>query len=133
MSSFRIDVDFPAFISEYKTARKKFASFKNDLKTALEELEANPKVGDQIPGCGDDLFKIRIGVKGQLGKRGGYRLIYHVDWDRAVITPVALYFKPDTPDLPDSKIKERFGRVVEYLAEQEAQKSAEAQAEQPPS
>jgi mRNA-degrading endonuclease RelE of RelBE toxin-antitoxin system len=102
LNSFRIDVSFATFISEFKAATKKFKTFKADLIRAFEEIEKNPRAGDQIPRTGSDLFKIRLGVKGQIGKRGGYRLIYHVDWSRQVITPIALYFKPDVPNLPDA-------------------------------
>jgi mRNA-degrading endonuclease RelE of RelBE toxin-antitoxin system len=112
LNSFRIDVSFATFISEFKAATKKFKTFKADLIRAFEEIEKNPRAGDQIPRTGSDLFKIRLGVKGQIGKRGGYRLIYHVDWSRQVITPIALYFKPDVPNLPDAEVTRRFGELI---------------------
>jgi hypothetical protein len=42
-------------------------------------------------------------------------MIYHVDWDRRVITPIALYFKRDIPDLPDAEIQQRFHAVVKAI------------------
>ena len=116
MNSFSIDVSFPPFLIELKEAKKKFPSFpKHDLPATFEILEKNPRAGDQIPRVGADVFKIRIGVKGQFGKSGGYRLIYHVDMERLVITPIALYFKPDTPNLSDSEVAERFIKLLDFI------------------
>jgi mRNA-degrading endonuclease RelE of RelBE toxin-antitoxin system len=116
LSLFRIDVSFPAFTSELKSALKKFRTFKADITRALEEIEANPRAGDQIPNTKSNLFKLRIGVKGQMGKSGGYRMIYHIDWDGMVITPIALYFKPDKPIMPDTEVARRFGDLLRHLA-----------------
>ena len=75
MSSFQIDLGFPAFVLEYKAAQKKHRTLKNDVRAALEVLEKNPCDGDHMPRVGDNLYKIRIGVKGQFGKRGGGLLL----------------------------------------------------------
>lgn len=117
MNSFRIDLGFVDFIAEYKAALKKHPTFKNDLKKTLETLEGSPYSGDLIPRTRPDVFKIRIGVKGQFGKSGGYRLIYHVDVPRKVITPIALYFKGDIPNMPDHEVAARFDTLVQALGE----------------
>ncbi len=117
MSLFRIDAAFPAFFEEAKVAQRNYPSFKSDLGAAFEHLERSPRTGDAIPRVGPDLFKIRLGVKGRFGKRGGYRLIYHVDWSREVVTPVALYFKRDTPKLSDAVIIGRLEQVAQYIAQ----------------
>ena len=85
LSLFRIDVSFPAFTSELKSAPKKFRTFKAASRGRWRRSEANPRAGDQIPNTKSNLFKLRIGVKGQMGKSGGYRMIYHIDWDGMVI------------------------------------------------
>jgi mRNA-degrading endonuclease RelE of RelBE toxin-antitoxin system len=115
LSSFRIDLSFSSFVSEYKAAIKKFPAFKKDFTKALEELENTPQAGDQIPRVGGNVFKIRIGLKGQFGKSGGFRLIYHVDFPRQVITPIALYFKPQIANLPYHEVAERFARLINLL------------------
>ena len=112
MNSFTIDVSVPVFVQEYKQALKKFPSIKNDISEAFGSLEKSPEIGDAIPGYARALWKLRIGVKGRFGKRGGYRLIYHVDAERSVITPIALYFKADTPDLPVHEVSKRFLAVA---------------------
>ncbi len=71
LSLYRIDIAFAPFVSEYKSALKKFRSFKNDLTEALTALEYDPKSGDQLRYTADNVFKVRISVKGQnIGKRG---------------------------------------------------------------
>jgi mRNA-degrading endonuclease RelE of RelBE toxin-antitoxin system len=118
-SSFKIDLHFSIFESELKLALKAHPTLKQDLKTVFDRLENEPRAGDAIPrvGAAGSVFKIRLGVKGLFGKRGGYRLLYHVDFDRKVITPVALYFKKDTPNLPDHVVVQRFVAVTKYISE----------------
>jgi len=115
LNSFQIDLSFHAFVSEYKAALRKFPSFKKDLVATLEQVEKDPRVGDQMQRVGENVFKTRIGIKGQIGKSGGYRLIYHVDWERKVVTPIALYFKPETAKLPDNEVAARFNRLFEAI------------------
>ena len=107
----------PPFRSELKHALRTFPEFKEDIKCAFERIEATPRAGDAVPRVGADIFKIRLGVKGRFGKSGGYRLIYHVDWSRRVITPLSVYFKRCTPNLADPEIIERVGQMIEYAAE----------------
>jgi mRNA-degrading endonuclease RelE of RelBE toxin-antitoxin system len=118
LSLFRIDLSSPDFQSEYKAARKKHKTVSSDVTTLFEQLEKDPKSGDHMPRVGENIYKIRMGVKGQFGKSGGYRIIYHIDdtLERMVVTPIAMYFKPDTPTLPDEEIAERFGKVVKIVA-----------------
>jgi mRNA-degrading endonuclease RelE of RelBE toxin-antitoxin system len=116
LSLYRIDIAFAPFVAEYKDALKKFRSFKHDLTIALAALESSPKSGDQLRYTADNVFKVRIGIKGQnIGKRGGFRLIYHVDSDRKVITLLALYFKPDTPSMSNAEIAVRLGKFAKYV------------------
>ncbi|HUA22195.1 MAG TPA: hypothetical protein VMB25_25800 [Bryobacteraceae bacterium] len=123
MNSYRIDLGFPSFIAEYRAALKKFPNFKNDLKQILEQLEKDPRLGDQMQRVGENAFKVRIGLKGQFGKSGGFRLIYHVDDSRSVITPVALYFKPETPNLPDHEVATRFDKLMKIILQSAAEQS----------
>jgi hypothetical protein len=73
LSLFQIDITLPVFVSDYKAALKKFPKLKVDLKMLLESIEENPTLGDRIPRQGMDLYKVRLGIKGQFGKSGGYR------------------------------------------------------------
>jgi mRNA-degrading endonuclease RelE of RelBE toxin-antitoxin system len=113
LNSFTIDLGFPDFVHEYKLALKNYPTVKANIRETLAILEQDPTAGgDSIPGYSRALWKIRLGVRGKFGKRGGYRLIYHVDWERKVLTPVALYFKRDTPDLPVAEVTRRSKEVA---------------------
>jgi mRNA-degrading endonuclease RelE of RelBE toxin-antitoxin system len=116
LNSFQIDITLPIFVSDYKAALKKFPKLKTDLKVLLETIETDPTVGDRIPRQGADLYKVRLGLKGQFGKSGGYRLIYQVDQQRKVVTLVALYFKPERPKLTDAEMKDRLDKVAVHIA-----------------
>lgn len=116
MKPFIIDLTNPSFVGEYKSALQQFPELKSNVIAELEVLEKDPRSGrDAIPGFAQALWKTRLGVKGRFGKRGGYRMIYHVDWERRVVTPVALYFKKDIPDLPVAEIQQRFEAITKVL------------------
>jgi mRNA-degrading endonuclease RelE of RelBE toxin-antitoxin system len=115
LSLYTIDLSFADFVEEYKQALKSFSAIKENLSEALSAMELNPGAGDAIPGYSRTVWKIRIGVRGRFGKRGGYRMIYHVNWEKRVITPIALYFKGDVPDLPIAELRKRLievGKVI---------------------
>jgi mRNA-degrading endonuclease RelE of RelBE toxin-antitoxin system len=95
---------------------KKFPKVKVDLKALLESIEEDPTAGDRIPRHGLDLYKVRLGIKGQFGKSGGYRLIYQVDQNRKVVTLLALYFKPERPNLTDAEMKDRIDKIAVHIA-----------------
>ncbi len=116
MSLYRIDVLFPPFKSEYKAALKKFRTFRDDLTSTFQVLEKAPEAGDRMKYADSYVFKIRIGVRGSgIGKSGGYRLIYHVDQARLVITPLTLYFKRDRESLTVSELGSRLDKLVKYI------------------
>ncbi len=69
------------------------------------QIEKDYKTGDAIPGVGVHVRKIRVGCKkASLGKSKGYRLIYAVQEDKGVITPLCFHFKPDIAMVPPHEI-----------------------------
>jgi hypothetical protein len=50
LSLFAIDLTFPVFVSEYKTALRQFPNLKTNAVEAFTILEENPRFGDAIPG-----------------------------------------------------------------------------------
>jgi mRNA-degrading endonuclease RelE of RelBE toxin-antitoxin system len=126
---YRIDAGFGPFLSEYKSALKKFPAFKSDVFKTFEQLETAPNSGDRMKHTNTFVYKIRIGVKKQgIGKSGGYRLIYHVDDERRVITPLAIYYKPDKADIEADDLRSRLKKLIEFARQNEAL----ATSEQPP-
>jgi mRNA-degrading endonuclease RelE of RelBE toxin-antitoxin system len=97
----KIDLTAPTFCRDLEEAIKRHRSVKADLNSALESLEKDPNIGDWIPGLGEEVRKLRLGVKKEgIGKSKGYRLIYKVDRENSVITPLFFHFKPDLELVP---------------------------------
>ncbi len=119
MSPYRIDASFRPFRQDFKAAAKKFRSIKRDVSKVFTTLESNPQAGKPIPSFSREVWKIRVGVEGHTGKSSGYRLIYHVDWERRVITPLTFYFKGEIERIPDQEIEKLFKLVAKEPAAQE--------------
>lgn len=52
-------------------------------------------------------------VKGLLSTRAGYRLIYHLDGTRQVMTPIFFYSKSEREDVLDKEIQKAARRLLE--------------------
>lgn len=69
----------PEFQRKLKNLAKKYRQIPTDLQPVLEQLQVGEFVGDQIPGIGFTVIKVRIrNSDTQKGKSGGYRLIYWI-------------------------------------------------------
>ena len=107
MPPLKIDLTAPTFSRDLADAIKRHRSVKADLNSALESIEKDPNMGDWIPGLGEEVRKLRVGVKKDgIGKSKGYRLIYKVDRVNSVITPLFFHFKPDLALVPTKEIAE---------------------------
>jgi mRNA-degrading endonuclease RelE of RelBE toxin-antitoxin system len=102
LPAFAIDLSHPDFRNDAKRAGKRHPSLlKEDLPKLIDSLKEQPEIGDRISGLSAEVRKARVGVRQQnLGPRGAYRLIYRVNRETSVLQPLALYYKPDLPDLP---------------------------------
>ena len=79
-------VETPSYL---KVAENMFSAGERDAIVAM--VSANPECGDLIQGTGG-FRKVRVG-RGDLGKRGGARVIYIVRNERFPIFLVAAYPK----------------------------------------
>ena len=67
------------FKARLRTLIKRYRSIRTDLKPLLDELQSGNFIGDQIPGTGYTVFKVRLKNSDiQKGKSGGYRVIYQL-------------------------------------------------------
>ena len=84
---------------------KRYRRIRRDIDPILAELQAGRIVGDQIPGIGETLFKVRVrNSDAQRGKSGGYRLIYYLARrDRIIL--VTIYSKSDQGDVTAAQIR----------------------------
>jgi mRNA-degrading endonuclease RelE of RelBE toxin-antitoxin system len=67
------DVQFtPEFKRNLRTLAKKYRHIRDDVAPVIEALQAGEILGDQIPGIGYTLFKVRVpNTDSAKGKRGG--------------------------------------------------------------
>ena len=64
------------FKTRVRTLIKRYRSIRTDLQPLLNELQSGNFIGDQIPGTGYTVFKVRLKNSDiQKGKSGGYRVI----------------------------------------------------------
>jgi hypothetical protein len=111
LPAFAIDLSHPDFRADLKKALKRHPSLStDDLPNLIDRILETPEIGDRIPGLVAETRKVRVGVRQQnLGPRSAYRLIYLVNRETRVLKPLALYYKPDLPDMPLRAILLRLG------------------------
>lgn len=89
----------PTFKRNLRTLAKKYRSIRHDIQPMIEQLERGELPGDQIPGIGYPVFKLRVRNSDiQKGKSGGYRLIYYVKTERGIIL-LTIYAKSEQVDI----------------------------------
>lgn len=105
-----IDVQFtPEFKRNLRTLAKKYQYIRDDVAPVIEALEAGEILGDQIPGVGYTLFKVRVPNQDSAkGKRGGYRIIYYLRTTVNIVL-VTIYSKTEQADISAAQIR----RIVE--------------------
>ena len=99
------------FKTRVRTLIKRYRSIRTDLQPLLNELQSGNFIGDQIPGTGYTVFKVRLKNSDiQKGKSGGYRVIYQLRGDTYILL-VVIYSKSDQDDIPANQIREIIDRV----------------------
>ncbi|MDZ8035712.1 type II toxin-antitoxin system RelE/ParE family toxin [Nostoc sp. DedSLP04] len=95
----------PTFNRNLRTLAKKYRSIRNDIQPVIEQLEQGELPGDQIPGVGYAVFKLRVrNSDTQKGKSGGYRLIYYVKTATGIIL-LTIYAKSEQVDIAADDIQ----------------------------
>lgn len=79
---------------------RRYRHIRADVEPIIAALAAGETPGDQIPGVGLRVYKVRIrNSDAGRGKSGGYRCVYYaVPPDQIVL--VAIYSKSDASDIP---------------------------------
>ncbi|MGL5062782.1 MAG: type II toxin-antitoxin system RelE/ParE family toxin [Microcoleus sp.] len=94
------------FKTRLRTLIKRYRSIRTDLQPLLNELQSGHFIGDQIPGTGYTVFKVRLKNSDiQKGKSGGYRVIYQLRGDTYILL-VVIYSKSDQDDIPANQIRD---------------------------
>ncbi len=89
----------PTFTRNIRTLIKKYRNILNDIQPIVAQLENGDILGDQVPGVGYPVFKLRIkNSDNQKGKSGGYRLIYYLKTNDRILL-LTLYNKSEQDDV----------------------------------
>lgn len=84
--------------------KKRYPNVTEDVRRAARELQENPRGGDVVPGA-NLCRKIRVANSdARKGKRGGYRLLYSVDFPARKIHLLLIYPKSIREDVPTLEI-----------------------------
>jgi len=81
MSDMSVQVTFTVlFKRRLKGLAKKYRQIQTDIQPVLDELIQGNFIGNQITGTQYTVYKVRAkNSDSQVGKSGGYRLIYQVE------------------------------------------------------
>lgn len=102
----RTEVRFtPEFKRNLHVLVKKYRRIRSDIEPLIAQLENGERPGDQIPGTGYSVFKVRVRNRDAArGKRGGYRVLYYVATPTTV-TLVTIYSKTEQSDISAAQIQ----------------------------
>lgn len=98
----------PSFDRDAKRLAKRYRSLRDDLSRLARELQQDPLQGTDLGG---GIRKIRLAIASkQSGKRGGARVIVHVELlaqtDGGAVCFLALYDKSDRSTISDNAIRQ---------------------------
>jgi mRNA-degrading endonuclease RelE of RelBE toxin-antitoxin system len=78
------------FARDLRRMEKKYRHVGDDSVKLIDQLADGETPGDQVPGVGYPVFKVRLGSSDmQRGKSGGFRVIYYLQLaDRVVLLTI---------------------------------------------
>lgn len=92
------------FERELKRLAKKHRSIKSDIGELGEQLEKNPKLGDEVI---ENCYKIRMAITSKnKGKSGGARVITYVYVSQQTVFLLSIYYKGEQADIENHELKE---------------------------
>ncbi len=96
-----------------RTLAKRYRSIRTDLQPLIDDLQAGNFIGDQIPGIGYAVFKVRLKNSDiQKGKSSGYRVIYQLK-DNTCILMLVIYAKSDQADIAAHQLRDIINKFDE--------------------
>lgn len=101
-----ITVQFtPEFKRNLRTLAKKYRHIREDIEPIIVALQTGELPGDQVPGIGHTIFKVRASNRDRAkGKSGGYRVIYYLRTTTDIIL-VTIYSKTEQSDISMEQIR----------------------------
>lgn len=100
---------------------KRYRSIRADIQPVIEQLQSGELPGNQIPGVGYQIFKVRVKNRDiRKGKSAGYRIIYYVKTLEKIIL-VTIYSKSDQADISATEIWSIVAEFEQPSQEKEAE------------
>jgi mRNA-degrading endonuclease RelE of RelBE toxin-antitoxin system len=94
------------FQRRVKVLKKRYRQIRTDLQPLIEQLQSGETPGDQIPGTGYTVFKVRLqNSDSRKGKSGGYRVVYQMSSSVCTIL-LLIYSKADQDNAAVEDIRE---------------------------
>ena len=92
--------------TEFAFQPNAIVSIRDDLQPLINEIQVGKFIGDQIPGTGYTVFKVRLKNSDiQKGKSSGYRVIYQLK-DNSCVLMLVIYAKSDQTDIAVQQIRD---------------------------
>ena len=99
----------PEFKRNLRALAKKYRHIRDDVEPVIAELQAGTLPGDQVPGIGYTIFKVRVPNRDRArGKSGGYRIIYYLRNANSIVL-VTIYSKTEQADISTAQIRRIVG------------------------
>ncbi|MFZ5821785.1 MAG: type II toxin-antitoxin system RelE/ParE family toxin [Chloroflexota bacterium] len=96
----------PEFKRNLRLLARKYRRIRSDVEPLLARLQTGETPGDQVPGTGYLIFKVRVKNSDlERGKSGGYRVIYYLVTEERIIL-VTIYSKTEQSDISVKKIRQ---------------------------
>ncbi len=91
------------FSRELKRLAKKHRSIKADINELGNQLEENPKLGDEVI---ENCYKIRMTITSKnKGKSGGARVITYIYVEQETVFLLSIYDKGEQEDIQNHELK----------------------------
>ncbi|MFM9266664.1 type II toxin-antitoxin system RelE/ParE family toxin [Tychonema sp. BBK16] len=116
MSDMPVQLKFTAlFKRRLKGLAKKYRQIQTDIQPVLDQIIQGNFIGDQITGTQYIVYKVRAkNSDAQVGKSGGYRLIYQVESSTQVVLHL-IYSKSEQANVSAEEI---LIAIAQYQADQ---------------
>jgi mRNA-degrading endonuclease RelE of RelBE toxin-antitoxin system len=115
MSEAFVEIQFTAlFKRRLKGLAKRYRQIQSDIQSELEQIRLGNFIGDRISGTSYTVYKVRAkNSDAQVGKSGGYRLVYQIETPTRVILHL-IYAKSDQATVTADEIQ---GMVEDFYRE----------------
>lgn len=97
---------------DVKHLKRKYPAVSREIRNLMDQLEADERPGDKIPGVGHDVYKVRLpNPSASRGKSGGFRAIYYLQMADVVFL-LKIYSKTEQTDISVEEIRQIVAAIL---------------------